>query len=224
MAVLKHVFRLRDIETFRQKFKGPLWVNTWDDSTCVWMTAKQIQLMSSEAMIIGPLAAMFGREIQQKLMAATLPSRIASEDIKFSVESGRTSLSQRKVDDTWNLAVGGDLRGDRSNPDVPRTRSPRRTYEGAPWQSPPQSRYRVRDVRDVRDAPGAAGSSTDTRIRRDEREPATYDLRYRENPRSSEVRRYYVTDDRRPSDVRRRSQAQSETRYDRDEKTRHRRN
>ena len=111
VVVLRRVFRIKDIDSFRSKFKGPLWVNTWDDAKCVWMTSKQIGLMSSEAMIIGPLAAMFGREIQQQLMASTLPRKIAADDFTLSVESGRTSLSKRKVDETWNQDVGADLRG-----------------------------------------------------------------------------------------------------------------
>ena len=50
------------------KLTQPILVPTWDGKTRVWMTVDQIKRMHQEVCLFGPMAAMFGREVQQILM------------------------------------------------------------------------------------------------------------------------------------------------------------
>ena len=184
------------------------------------MSIKQVDDMYREMCLLGPMAAMYGREVQQTLMSPQPPTKILVEDFQYSVDSGRASLSQERVKKVWNEPVEAHRDDDRVSQTSKRTRSPRKTpYHGAIWEQPD-----YRQVTDIRER-SEVRQSTDVRKRHDDRRPM--DIRERH-------------DDRRPMDVRdrsgyrhhaeprdpvreRRSHTHSETRYDRDTKDRSRR-
>ena len=72
-------------------------VTTWDGQTRVWMTLEQVEKMFREMCLLGPMAAMFGREVQQTLMSPTPPTRIPVEDFQYSVDSGRASMYKERI-------------------------------------------------------------------------------------------------------------------------------
>ena len=75
--------------------------------------------------MIGPLAAIFGREVQQFLMVNPNAKIIAMTEFQNSVDSGRVSLSQQiaeKQSEDADMVIDDDQASQSSK----RTRSPRR--------------------------------------------------------------------------------------------------
>ena len=111
--------------------------------------------MFLEMCIIGPLAAMFGREFQQYLLVNKGTNKIPVEEFDYSVNSGRTSLSEKRISAVHNEPVEEDReddRDDRASQVSKRTRSPRKAapLRGAPWKQSPTNRRDV-DIRDHHD-------------------------------------------------------------------------
>ena len=48
--------------------------------------------MVTEIGLLGPLAAVYGREIEQILMQSDMPDKVPVEDFAYSVERGRASI------------------------------------------------------------------------------------------------------------------------------------
>ena len=74
---------------------------------------------------MGPLAALFGRELQQFLMVNPNAKLILQTEFQHSVDSGRVSLSQQIVDkqrEDAEMVIDDDQASQSSK----RTRSPRR--------------------------------------------------------------------------------------------------
>ena len=102
-------------------------VPTWDGKTRVWMTCDQIVRVHKESCIFGPLAALFGREVQQFLMVNPNAKIILMTEFQHSVDSGRVSLGTSRIDLEWqheNAEMAVD--DDRASQSSKRTRSPRR--------------------------------------------------------------------------------------------------
>ena len=62
--------------------------------------------MFKEIFIFGPLAAMYGREIEQYLIQNYMPDLVPESDFAFSVQQGRTSVKKiplraLNVDDSY---------------------------------------------------------------------------------------------------------------------------
>ena len=77
-----------------EKLKNPMAVETWDGKVRALISVKQIIDMFREVCFLGPLAAMYGREVQQTLMSPDAPDKIPVEDFQYSVDMGRASLVQ----------------------------------------------------------------------------------------------------------------------------------
>ena len=63
-SLVESVYKAGDIRDFIRSLSQPVQVTTWDQRMLVWMSTKQINEMFLETCLIGPLAAMFGREFQ----------------------------------------------------------------------------------------------------------------------------------------------------------------
>ena len=115
------------------------------------MSVEQISVMFKEMCILGPLAAMFGREVQQYLLTTQQPNKIPVDEFQYSVDSGRASLSKQRIRAVHNEPVDGNYEDDRASQTSKRTRSPRKMpHSGAPWQQAPARRHDA-DVRDYHD-------------------------------------------------------------------------
>ena len=66
--LIKTVFNHEDRRELLDKLSHPLTVETWDGKICAFMSADYVEKMSVEVCFLGPLAAMYGREVQQFLM------------------------------------------------------------------------------------------------------------------------------------------------------------
>ena len=164
-ALITSTFKIADVREFRHKVERAVQVTTWDGKEQLWMTKDQVERMAKEVCILGPMAAMFGREFQQTLMSPNPPKLISIEDFQFSVDAGRASLRQqeegraeyadnRRDDDQVSQAskrtrsprkpLYSDIRS-RQAPDLrPNSAYPRDTEfdsEGRPY-SPPETRRR----------------------------------------------------------------------------------
>ena len=128
---------------------------------------------------MGPLVAMFGREIQQYLLEHEDTDEIPKERMQFSVNSGRTSMGQRRLDKVYTEYVADDHDDDRISISSKRTRSPRRDpHRDAPWNQSPSNRQDIdlrsersdRRIRDVRQDPNYQNMRENlSRPRREER-------------------------------------------------------
>ena len=125
MTLITKVYGITNVGEFMSRMSNPLLVPTWDGKTRVWMKYDQIVRMHKESCIIGPLAALFGREVQQFLMVNPNAKLILKTEFQHSVDSGRVSLSQQIVDnqcDDAEMVIDDDQASQSSK----RTRSPRR--------------------------------------------------------------------------------------------------
>ena len=149
------------------------------------MTPNKIHEMFLETCLIGPLAAMFGREFQQYLLVNKTTDKISVADMEFSVNSGRASLSDKKIDMVKHRKVEDEREEERKYQSEKRTRSPRaRTTYTEPWKKSPSNRCDI-DPREVQDE----RRPRDIRLREEQgRERSQEGLRI---PRTSDVRDRY---------------------------------
>ena len=121
---------------------------TWDRRMMVWMSPKQLNDMFHETCLLGPLAAMFGREFQQYLLENPGKLRIPKETMQYSVDSGRTSMGNKRMEMVHTQYVADEYDDDRASISSRRTRSPRRdAYRNIPWKQSPSNRQ-YSDIRD----------------------------------------------------------------------------
>ena len=139
--------------------------------------------MFREFCFLGPLAAMYGREVQQTLMSPDAPDKIPVEDFQYSVDMGRASLRQDALKSSWQRDYPTDYyrEDDQMSQTSRRTRSPRKTlYYGDIREQPD-----YRQSTDVRERPEYR-QSTDVRDRSDHRHST--DIRERRHHGHSESR------------------------------------
>ena len=109
-----------------------------------------------------PRVAMFGREFQQYLLERPGTQKIPKERMQYSVDSGRTSMGNKRIEKVHTQYVADDHDDDCVSISSKRTRSPRRDlHRNAPWKQSPSNRQDVdmrsqcsdRRVRDIREDP-----------------------------------------------------------------------
>ena len=162
-ALLKHVFRVDSAGQFRSSLDDEeVRVISWDGTMFVWMTKDNIHKMFLETCTMGPLVAMFGREFQQYLLEHPGTNKIPKERMQFSVDSGRTSMGNKRIEKVHTQYVADDHDDDCVSISSKRTRSPRRDlHRNAPWKQSPSNRQDVdmrsqcsdRRIRDIREDP-----------------------------------------------------------------------
>ena len=128
VSLLTSVFKVPSVRDFMDKLDQPVQVTTWDGKELVWMTADQIDKMHKETCLLGPMAAMFGREVQQVLMYPNPPKLISVEDFQYSVNSGRASLSQQRIAEARVEPADDHRDDDQVSHSSKRTRSPRKPF------------------------------------------------------------------------------------------------
>ena len=102
--------------------------------------------MVTDIGLFGPLAAVYGREIDQILMQNDMPDKIPVDDFAYSVERGRASIKLGVLRSSYQTHYAADnhSESDRQSQGTRRTRSPR-------WHDVRDVREaRVRDVREAR--------------------------------------------------------------------------
>ena len=105
--------------------------------------------------MLGPLAGVYGREVQQILMQNEAPDKISMEDFAYSVQMGRAAIKLGVLRSSYQTHHAADhhSESDRQSQGTRRTRSPRYYY----------------DVRDVRERQGRYESRGQPRDMRDRR-------------------------------------------------------
>ena len=142
--------KLPNIREFKDSLDEEVPCVTWNGKLVVWMNERQVNEMFSEASILGPLAAMFGREFQQFLMTNRQATRMSTQDMEYSVNSGRASLSESRVSLLRHEPASDAGRyGGRAGQVSERTRSPRKGGHNRP----PVRTHHVytREQEDIRD-------------------------------------------------------------------------
>ena len=93
-ALITHVFGYKDKDDFLPKVKSSLHVMTWDGRNRIMLESTYIDKMFEEILLFGPLAAMYGKEIEQILIQNHMPYLVSESDFAFSVFQGRTSVKK----------------------------------------------------------------------------------------------------------------------------------
>ena len=93
-ALITHVFGYSHKDDFLPKVKSSLNVMTWDGKSRIMLEAAYIDNMFKEIILLGPLAAMYGREIEQILIQNYMPEMVSEVEFEFSVQQGRTSIKK----------------------------------------------------------------------------------------------------------------------------------
>ena len=88
---------------------------TWDGKNQVRLDSEYIERMFKEVLLLGPLAAMYGREIEQILIQNYMPEMVSEDEFAFSVQQGRASIKKiplraMNVDESYE--EGEDRRAD----------------------------------------------------------------------------------------------------------------
>ena len=125
-TLITKVFGIQNVGEFIKRKATPQPVPTWDGKTRVWMDKDQLVNVHREACIFGPMAALFGRELQQFLMVNPDAKLISQNDFQHSVDCGRVSISQQIVDKQEDAEMG--VEDDQASQSSKRTRSPRRAW------------------------------------------------------------------------------------------------
>ena len=110
-----------DAERFYERIVNPLQVPTWDNQTRIWMYEQDIIAVHKETCLFGPIAALFGREVQQFLLVSPGDKLIKKDYFQYSVDQGRVSIRERKRKEADMMVIDDDRASQR-------TRSPRRNY------------------------------------------------------------------------------------------------
>ena len=135
-SLLNSVFNIKDLEGFKASLRDPIKVKTWRGQT-VYLPKKMMNELVGETCLLGPVAAMYGREFQQFLLTNKGETKIAVDEMEYSVNCGRASLSKKKVEELLNLDMQKYTQKDRSSPASTRTRTPPRfqnKHGGEPWK------------------------------------------------------------------------------------------
>ena len=123
-TLINKVFGIYDVNDFIWRKNNDQWVPTWDNKVRVCISKEQAISVHKEASILGPLAAMFGRELQQFLMKHPKATLIKQTDMQYSIDSGRTAI---KVISKPTYAKWGAADENASHSST-RGRSPRRDW------------------------------------------------------------------------------------------------
>ena len=123
-TLITKLFDIYDVNDFIWGKNNDQWVPTWDNKVRVCISKEQAISVHKEASILGPLAAMFGRELQQFLMQNPKATLIKQQDIQYSVDSGRTAIKVTSKPEYANWGAEDDNASQSSK----RTRSPRRAW------------------------------------------------------------------------------------------------
>ena len=76
--------------------KSSVHAMTWDGKNRIMLDSTYIDKMVKEILLFGPLAAMYGKEIEQILMQNHMPDLVSEADFAFSVHQGRTGRTAVK--------------------------------------------------------------------------------------------------------------------------------
>ena len=153
-SLLKSVFHIKELEQYKAGLRNPIRTKTWKGRT-VYLNKKLMSELVSETCLLGPVAAMYGREFQQFLITRQGETKIAVEEVEYSVNCGRASLSQRKVDELLQTDTQNHTWKDRSSPPQPPWVEPQR-YSYASYQRQGQERNTYEDRfrnTDIRERP-----------------------------------------------------------------------
>ena len=112
-----------DVELFHERIVSPLEVPTWDNQTRIWMSEQDLVTVHKEICLFGPIAALFGRELQQFLLVNPGEKLIKKDYFQYSVDQGRVSIRENMREEA-DMIVDDD----RASQCSKRTRSPRRAW------------------------------------------------------------------------------------------------
>ena len=154
-ALITTVFGYDDKDEFLDKTKQAMTVTTWDGKDRALISTDYIHKMFKEICMLGPLAGVYGREVQQILMQNEAPDKISMEDFAYSVQMGRAAIEVGVLRSSYQTHDTADhhSESDRHSQGTRRTRSPRYYYD-------------VRDVRERHDRYESRGQPRDNRDRR----------------------------------------------------------
>ena len=179
-AMLKSLFLIDDTEAWRNEYtreESIVPVLNWKGDIMIHATRTVVNKIVAEACMLGPVAAMFGREFQQFLIEHGDRTTIRVATMQKSVDKGRASLGTYDIKELRTEAVNKSTKATSSQVKKQRTRTPPRDrgsrgHAQAPWKEERRTShptYRREDHReDRRDD------------RRDEIMRTEYDARYQD--------------------------------------------
>ena len=100
-TLITKVFGILNVREFINRTKNDVMVPTWDGKAYVMVKEETMVRIHKESCIFGPLAALFGREVQQFLMVNPNAKIILMTEFQHSVDSGRVSVGQQRINWQW---------------------------------------------------------------------------------------------------------------------------
>ena len=93
--LIKEIFNYEDRYEFLDKSTDSLTVETWDGKITAFMATEYVERMFREVCFFGPLAALYGREVQQFLMTTKNQLRSLWKTFKIPSTWAEAQLSKR---------------------------------------------------------------------------------------------------------------------------------
>ena len=100
-SLLKAVFEIEDTEDWRERYtreESTVPVINWKGDTMIHANRTAINKIVYETCLLGPLAAMYGREFQQLLIENEDKTKIRVTAMQKSVDSGRAALNDHRIE------------------------------------------------------------------------------------------------------------------------------
>ena len=91
-AVITEIFGYTDKRDFLRTERQPTEVTTWDGKDRALISHSYLERMATEIGILGPLAAVYGRDLEQLLMGPNPPTIIPEKLFNESITFGRFPL------------------------------------------------------------------------------------------------------------------------------------
>ena len=91
-AVITEIFGYEDKKEFLRNERKPTEVSTWDGKDRALISHDELTKMAEMVSILGPLAGVDGRDIEQLLMGYDKPTLIPEKKFNESVKLGRHTL------------------------------------------------------------------------------------------------------------------------------------
>ena len=114
---------------------------TWKGDAIVYMNRDYIKKVVTETSVLGPIAAMYGRELQQFLITKQDKTAITVTQMQHSVNSGRASLNRKALAELRQEAITNMSTRSATNSDAEQARSSSHAQSSqhkAPWREPPR--------------------------------------------------------------------------------------
>ena len=91
-SLIQNVSRYQNVKEFLRGEKEPTEITSWDGQVCGYFSYDKVKALVRQINILGPLAAIYGRDIEQEIMYPTSGTLISARKFNQSTNVPSTTL------------------------------------------------------------------------------------------------------------------------------------